>query len=685
MVDPLAGPAQGVPPESVPTFADSPPGEDLDLDEVNLEFERELEQPGSPKSFLSAEDEEILADDIEVMLAAYESTMKDRWDREKLIEECYHLVPQKEWSGEYEEAAELVSETIMAGVDQAVARMVGQFLSVRPLVAVNGIESAIPQADSTKVAEQIENYMDRFLRHRIQIERTLPIHLYPAVRTGTAIIRAYWDEAKQTVPWTPIQSRDAVLWPPWRNDWQEAEWAGHKTVLTLSQFKNFAHSLELDPAFVEELCDEGGESKPEEATATFDTLASEKIKPEGMTSTEKQGLIGVYELWGNVALPGKPLTSKFRLYFHREKKKILWAELNKTRTKRHPYCPLRYKITGASAWGMGLGQELLPFQAQDSIYMNLETDTLRASCFGVYLVSRGSIANAMFETPVPGQIIPTEDPSGDFRHESLANSEPLQMLQIARNTNEQRKMNASGLAAVLQGQGDPTMKSGAGTGSTMALIEQASKKFGQIDRNVRNDFADLCLHTLELAVQFSQAACFSEYLAPEDADFLSQFVTAGPMADKPYSEFVRISLQAPSASNNDDMRRERLLVVYNMIQQHASLMIQQFGTPILQQTNPAAVVAYMKAWADLLALFGEKVIESHEVPGAKGKIPQLDQFIQPDVMTAQMNQLMQQIQQQEQQLQMMEQALQNPPEPGNGGQDGVGGATRRQSGSGGVS
>lgn len=655
---------------AVPSFGDEI--EVQDLDDVSLPALPP--DPGSPLTFLSPEQADALALEIEEMLDANESAMQERWDRERLIDDCYHLVPQKDWQGQFDDASELMSETIMAAVDQAHARVTGQLLSVQPLVAFEGIESMLPPEDSTPIAESLQTWEDRYLKNQIRVESILPQILYPTTKFGTAVVYSWWDPGKNAVDWRLIHNRDVVLWTPWETDWQKAEWAGHRSVLTVSQFRRFAMQLGLSPDDVESIVADGGETRPPEAEATFADMETEGIKPDSMSSRSKHGLVPIYELWGNVVVPGAPLPAKFRLYFHRDKKRILWAELNDQRSGRHPYHPIRYKITGNSAWGIGVGHEMLPFQAQDTMYMNLETDTLKASCFGVYLINRGSIANALFEMPTPGQVIPTEDPKGDFNHVNLANAEPLAMLQMARGTNEQRKTNASGLAAVLQGQGDPTMKSGGGTGAVMELVAQASKKFGQIDRNIRNDFASLCLHTLEVASQYSQGAAFAEHLPREDAEPLVAFMATIP-AGKPLDRVMRVAIQAPSASNNEEMRRERLLVVYNMLQQHADAMIQKYATPILMATNPAAIIAYQKKWADLITAFGERVLESHEVPGVKDKIPKLDEFVAPDPAQQQINVLLQQLQQMSQQMEMMAQAQNGPPGAGNSGDDaGVGGS-----------
>lgn len=638
---------------------------------------------GPTHTIFTPAQEELLADEIEQMLDGYDLAMEKRWKKEKLIGECYDLVPQSQWMGEYQDASELISETLMSLCDQAHARLTGQLLSVQPLVNVEGVESVFPEGDSARIAELVQTFLDRYLRNEVRIERVLPLLIYPTVKFGTAVANIDWDPDKRTVPWEIVQNRDAVVWPAWETDWQKAEWAGHRTIYTLSGLRRLCSQLGVPPSIQAKVELELSEDPKEtDGKNTFADLLDGGVDAQPVASIKEYGLVSLYQLYGNRILPGEDMPRRFAVIYERKTKTILASRVNDQWTGRHPTHPIRYKISGSSAWGQGVGHEALPSQAKDTMYDNLEHDVLKSSCFHVFLTRPGTIVDSLWDRPSPGAVIPTEDPKTDVEKMQLADSAPLEMLNYARAANERSKIAATGQAAVLSGQGDPNMKSGAGTGSTMALISEAGKKFGQIDRNVRQDLADFCTHTLELLVQYGEGAPFVRHLAPEDAQELIAALLSLP-SGAPITQSLRISIAAPSATNNEEIRKQEQLVVYKMVVEHAQTMTQMFASQILMQTNPAGMVPYMMAWEELVASMSQALLEAHEVTGVKGKVPHVKDLVQPTPEQAQINMLMQQLQEAQMQLQSVIQMASASPAGNSGGGSG-GSSSSSSSGGGGV-
>ncbi len=195
----------------------------------------------------------------------------------------------------------------------------------------------------------------------------------------------------------------------------------------------------------------------------------------------------------------------------------------------------------------------------------------------------------------------------------------------------------------------------------MALISEGNKKFEAVDRNIREDLSAACLHTLELCWQYSNGTVFAKFMAAEDAEFLVAALTNIPH-DRPLAESLRITIDAPSPSNNDEMRKQENLVVYKMLVEHAGVMIQTFAMQVLTATNPAAMIPYMLSWEEVIATMSQTLLDSHQIPGVKESVPHLKDFIQPTPQDAQINMLMQQLAQTQQQLQsVLQMAASAPP------------------------
>jgi len=208
--------------------------------------------------------------------------------------------------------------------------------------------------------------------------------------------------------------------------------------------------------------------------------------------------------------------------------------------------------------------------------------------------------------------IVTDDIEKDWSIKNFANAEPVEMIYRAKQGLEQRKMAATGIPAVLSGMGDPVLKSGGGTGSTIALIEQAGKKFGAIDKGVRRDLTGLYSHTLDLLAQYGSIELYAKYAAPEDLRYLQMLKAIQPGTS--ISDLFSLIVEAPSASNNREMQKQNALVVWKFIQDQSQIAL-GLAQQIFPQMNPAALIPYMVQWANLMNRVGQEVIDLNELPG----------------------------------------------------------------------
>jgi hypothetical protein len=351
---------------------------------------------------------------------------------------------------------------------------------------------------------------------------------------------------------------------------------------------------------------------------------------------------------------------------HEGLREILWIDHNRFHSQKHPYFPIRYKKVDGSAWGTGLGHEIWACQIADTAFRNLELDNLMSLAFVMILLKSGTTADAIMDKAYPGMRVATEDPAGDVKALSLATegSAALTLLYQAISANELRKVNASGLAAVLGGQGDPTMKSGAGTGSTMALIEQAGKKFGFVDQSIRADWTGVCGMILDLVAQFASDGVYYTKATDEHArtlKMLRYIPVQGSVSDN-----FRIRAHAPSASNNKEIAKQNLLVVDQFTTQKIDAMI-ALAQQYYSTENPAGMAPFIYECLETLRKMGESLVEAQEIPGMKGMLPQVQP---PTPEQEKINELNSQIQQLTGQLQSMQQPQMPPqaPPPGMGGE-----------------
>lgn len=654
---------------------------DLEREERDLGTLDGQKVPGTGEDVslrLSEDHEKALARELCDLLLNHDQMMTERWERDKKVEDAYALMVDTTRTGTYPGAAMMASEMTMSAVDQANARISSAILNTAPIMEVNPIESSTFRGDmAVEVAGAAEDFLENYSRDVIKIEDLIPMITLRCTKIGTAVSYITWKDDKQEykaynrkgkiekvkrdrsrITATLLRNQDVVFWPPWVHDWQDDyEVVGHRSQLTISQFRLKAKELGLD-----EDCQEEIEKFSANAALSEDrNRALEREGIDGSVAQQEKGLVQLTELWCYRLLPDGEMPVRFQVFLHEGLRKLLWIDYNRFHSQKHPYFPTRYKKVDGSAWGTGLGHEIAYCQAADDAFRNLELDNLMSLAFVIMGLKAGTTADALMDRPYPGMRVATEDPSGDIVPISMApaGSGALELLYTAIGANNQRKTDASGLASVLAGQGDPTMKSGAGTGSTMALIEQAGKKFGHVDQSIRSDLTPMFAFFLDLIAQFAAEGVLYTKTSDENAQTLSMLKFI-PLQGN-VSDNFRIRAHSASAAQNKEMTKQNMLVAHNFILQQVQSML-PLAQQYFQATNPEGLNAYMKDWLDTLEYLGDKILEHQEVPGLKDILPTVED---PTPQDQKINELQQQLQQATAQLQQIQQQAamaQQPPQ-----------------------
>lgn len=602
----------------------------------------------------------------------YDGVMDGRRQIEQDIQNAYKMAPDPQASGRGPAPSEMVSELTMSLTDQASARITSNIMGVTPLIRVTPIDGADQESlASIATAEATERFLQEYSMRVMDLLTKLPLAIHRTCKVGTCVLKAEWVKKKQVL-WEvkddPISgpkrlrrvrydgkvnvqlvpNRHVIVWPPTISNWQEeAEIVGQEEFYSPSRWHAFARSLKLDKEIVALVdAQPGGES---------DFLGEESLENSGISVTpmrDTMPMVKLTELWCDTVIPGRDETEKFQVILHRPTGKILWIDYNRYQNQKHPYFPIRYKLVDELAWGDGVGQEVRQHHACDSALRNLELDSLKAGAYWVILRRSGWVHETLTDRVMPGQIIPVDDVDADFKPVKLGGEVPE--LVAAKQDNSYRAREATGQSSVLSGMGDPVQKSGTGTGATIALIEQAGKKFGQVDSTIRNDLSAFYMFVLELIAQMAPEGVYYRCANEEDARILMSLRWTPPRGDM--ASLYHIWAQAPSAANSQEARKQALIMASQYLDQHMQTWL-PMAQQILQQENPAALDRLTRSVLDFKRLLTERVIEDYDIAGIKDKIPDIPEPIPEDQVINQLMQQLQQVQQQYDQLMMQMQQM----------------------------
>ena len=593
---------------------------------------------GKPKGLgLKKDDEDDLAKELCDLCDRYQQAVESMVEQEQEIRDAYRMASSNgSRSPGLSEADALVSEFMMVQVDQITARLVTNITSVEPFVQVDPVRGSVYDDPAMKkLADKTQSFLREYVWNDVDFSHLLPLIVHRLVKVGTAVVRVGWEtEDKESSYYVGqeevtksvrvggvrarlYENRQVIVWPPTAHNWQrDADVVGHESYHSRSAWKRLAADWELTDEVVQMVEGMPGEKPDDEQndrTTRREGIDSSRMDDQKLLTPQ----VKLTELWCNLWLPS-PYNRrvKFQVILHRPTKRILWSDLNSHFTRKHPYFPVRYKWSDLSAWGTGVGHETINCWAADTALWNLSMENLAAGAFNI-VIRNANQAHAVQTRPVrPGMEVTSPDPNNDFIVRSMGGD--AAELPLTRQENEQRLKKATGTPDVAMGMGDQTMKSGAGTGSTNALIEQASTKIRFTDQTIREDLTPLFAFILELVCQYGNEGIFYNVVGEDDAAILERLRYVPPRGME-ISSLFRIRAMAPSASSSTEARRNSLMMIWGFAQS-AVQVINQFASQVLAD-NPAGLQRWQYAVAATLHEIMRRTLEINEIPGVNSIFP----------------------------------------------------------------
>lgn len=458
--------------------------------------------------------------------------------------------------------------------------------------------------------------------------------LYDTITFGTQVVRVPWvterrgfypestlasgsPEAKVMITHdgpaiVPVGIEDFFIHPYW-DDIQRAPWYAIRHTLTLAELRQ----READGTY-EKIDDILKQALTELPKNKVESLERRGLSAQDLNSVDEFQMWVIYEIRCFWDYNGDGLLEDGILYFEPKSGIFLRSEYNPLPFRDHVV--FRFLEIPGEFYGLGEGEILQYLQEEITSIHNRSNDSQTLSMIQMWKKLRGTPG---FEDSdiYPGKVLSVDNMNDiePFAFPDMTSSAFMSESRAKAYADE-----ASGASSPLSGIADPTLKSGAGLGSTMFLAQQSGDMLSSISDAIADAWSEVGLY---IAIQFIANSTEPKAAPLNDEELEALRVVFNlPIEEIPSS--LRFGVQVSDVSQTKDAQKQNYLTVMQLYKMYgdngmqlAQLLGQVQQQPELLMTAPLRMAAsLMVGSTDMM----QKVLEFFGINNADDYLPSVE-------------------------------------------------------------
>lgn len=213
----------------------------------------------------------------------------------------------------------------------------------------------------------------------------------------------------------------------------------------------------------------------------------------------RQDELLVYEGWCDYDIDGDGLPEKLVITYHKDTRTILQCRYNWYFHQRKPYTVIPFTVVNDSLYGLGLGEMVKPFQDALTKWHQMATDNAYLANIRMFIVKKES---GIEEVPrlYAGRCFFVDDPKSDFI--PFASGEVYPSTLSERQNLFGMVEKRTGVSDYLTGRESPIIGTRATATSTLALIQEGTKRVEQVLENLRAGYSEVLEFAMSIWIQY---------------------------------------------------------------------------------------------------------------------------------------------------------------------------------------
>jgi hypothetical protein len=540
---------------------------------------------------ISEETEKRLIAHITEWLTFLQSSQEPKVKEWADQEAGYRAISEGPKSTPYVGACGDVVPVIAMGVDPVHARLDTGIFKAKPVFKLTGLKKSV-----LKYIDALEQWIEYYQKHRMKFRSVASPRILEMSKHGTMIYKTVYE-------------RETYKIKTYDRKWKVVE----KEITTFSGPKTYGISIQdllfppgyqhiNDCPFVAEkirtsfgnlkIAEASNKVKNVDKLRGLESSQKDTLRDERQTSANHQesgssvsNQLEVYEIWMDFALdddmskqidPEKELPEGFGIpdrlvvTWHEPTQTILQLRYNWYFHQRKPYTVIPYQITNDSLWGIGIAEMSAFFQDAQTKWHRMATDNAYLANIRMFIAKKES---GIEEVPklYTGRTFFVDNPATDFVPFAAADvyGSTLSERQNLFGLGEKR----TGVSDYLTGRESPVVGSRATATSTVALIQEGTRRVEEVLENIRSGYAEIMQMCIHIWIQYGLDGVEDAVFGGDDvAQLVKDFFDEASQEN--VSGMIAIDLQATDAANNKSVQQQVQLAIIQTMMQYLDKLVQ---------------------------------------------------------------------------------------------------------------
>lgn len=557
---------------------------------------------------------------------------QDNWAE---YEKAYRAYPEPFKFEPFEGASNLVVPVIGMAVDPIHARLDTGIFKQDPVITLKALRK-----DVEEYMPSVQKFLNYWIKHVAKLRQIASPRILECTKLGTMVFKTVYDrEVYNIKTYDPKDNYKVVTR-------KEVRYAGPRVFgISIGDFlfDDGYQFVQQCPIVAERMRTTYWQLKVAEASGKLKDVDS--IKDTGKTqqrtaledvrqemsqkNTTQENFnedIVIYEIHCDYDIDGDNIPEHLIVTFEPDTQWLGQVRYNWYFNQKKPYVVIPYTVTNESLLGIGLCEMVLPFQRAITKWEQMAEDNAYIANIRMFI---SKINSGIEDVPrlYTGRVFFVDDPRSDFIPFAVGDIYPSTISERQNLFGLVEKR--TGVSDYLTGRESPIIGTRATATSTLALIQEGTKRVEQVLENFREGFSEIVMNCMSIWMQYGLEGLDDMVLGDDKvAQDVKAFFSTINQAN--VGSTIGIDLTATDASGNRSALQSMQLQLIQIMMGYYEKILEAMSIALQMQASgqPEAALVIKDTMIAARKLFTD-LLHDYNIRNPEDYLPDLEKYLAP--------------------------------------------------------